>query len=558
MTTRTSPHRLQRLSTLAAAALVTCGAHAFEIDTGNPDFKLRWDNTVKYSATQRLKERSPGLSRTVRGAGGVLIGENNFGQDDGNNNFDKGLVSSRFDLLSELDASYGMFGARVSFAAWYDSVYLRGTRNTSNSSNRRPASLAREFTPETRDAMGQDTQLLDAFVHARVPIGERSATVRLGRHTLLWGESLFFGANGVAGGMAPVDLVKLQSVPGSTSKETALPTGKVSVTVPISESMTFGAYVPYEWEKTRLVPVGAYLSTSDTLGPGAERIIAGPNVFPRRPDLEPRNSGQGGVQLRWNAASIDTQFGVYFTRYHALTPSNNWLDETAATPPQPISYLWVHHEGIQSLGFSAARTFDEWSVGAEVSYRRNAPLGSLAQTRVPGTAIGTSFNNSNNPGYAVGETLHAQVSWIASLGQTALYQEASFVGEIAWNQRQKITKNPQMINDLTTRGATAVRLSFAPTYRQVISGLDLTPSIGGSYTWGKSSALGPGFGPDKGGDFSLGLRATYLGAWFATLNWTTYHGPEGPTLGPTAPPKAQFKQALKDREFVSVSLSTSF
>ncbi len=552
------PRSLPPLGAIALAASMSLPAQAFEIETGNPDLKLRWDNTVKYSATQRLKERSPTLSRTVRGPGGVLIGENNFGQDDGNNNFDKGLVSSRFDLLSELDASYGLFGARVSFAAWYDSVYNRGTQNTTTSSNRQPASLAREFTPETRDAMGRDTQLLDAFVHARVPLGERSATVRVGRHTLLWGESLFFGANGVAGGMAPVDLVKLQSVPGSTSKETALPTGKVSVTVPLGDSLTLGAYVPYEWEKTRLVPVGAYLSTSDTLGPGAERIIAGPNVYPRQPDVEPRDSGQFGLSLRWNAESIDTQFGLYLTRYHALTPSNNWLDETSATPPRPIAYRWIYHEGIESLGFSAARTFDAWSVGAEVSYRRNAPLASLAQTRVIGTPIGANFNNRNDPGYAVGETLHAQVSWIASLGPSPLYQEASFVGEIAWNQRRKVSKNPGMLNDNATRDATAVRLSFAPTYRQVISGLDLTPSIGGSYTWGKSSALGPGFGPDKGGDFSIGLRAVYLGEWFATLNWTTYHGPEGPTLGPTTPPKAQFKQALKDREFISISLSTSF
>lgn len=552
------PRSLFRLGAIALAAGAALPVQAFEIDTGNPDFKLRWDNTIKYSAAARLKERSPTLSRTVRGAGGVLIGENNFGQDDGNNNFDKGLVSSRFDLLSELDASYGAFGARVSFAAWYDSVYLRGTRNTSNSSNRRPASLAREFTPETREAMGRDTQLLDAFVHARIPLGERSATLRVGRHTLLWGESLFFGANGVAGGMAPVDLVKLQSVPGSTSKETALPTGKVSATVPLGESLTLGAYLPYEWEKTRLVPVGAYLSTSDTLGPGAERIIAGPNVFPRQPDVEPRDSGQFGLSLRWNAESIDTQFGLYLTRYHALTPSNNWLDETAATPPQPIAYRWIYHEGIESLGFSASRTFSEWSVGAEVSYRRNAPLASLAQTRVIGTPVGANFNNNSDPGYAVGETLHAQVSWIASLGPNPLFQEASFAGEIAWNQRQKVSKNPGMLNDNATRSATALRVSFAPTYRQVISGLDLTPTIGGSYTWGKSSALGPGFGPDKGGDFSLGLRAVYLGEWFATLNWTTYHGPEGPTLGPTTPPKAQFKQALKDREFVSFSLSTSF
>src|SRR5687768_9009017 len=102
-----------RLAALALAASASCGAQALEIDTGIEDFKLRWDTTVKYSAAARLHKRSPGLSQTAFGPTGI-VGPNNVNQDDGDNNFSRGLISNRLDLLSEVDASYGNVGGRVS------------------------------------------------------------------------------------------------------------------------------------------------------------------------------------------------------------------------------------------------------------------------------------------------------------------------------------------------------------------------------------------------------------------------------------------------------------
>jgi len=51
------------LLALAFGALLTLqDAGAADIATGNPDLKLRWDNTLKYSAAFRLKERSAVLA----------------------------------------------------------------------------------------------------------------------------------------------------------------------------------------------------------------------------------------------------------------------------------------------------------------------------------------------------------------------------------------------------------------------------------------------------------------------------------------------------------------
>jgi hypothetical protein len=407
--------------------------------------------------------------------------------------------------------------------------------------------------------MGRDAELLDAFVFDRFSVGEREASVRLGRHALLWGESLFFGINGIAGGQAPIDAVKALSVPNSQFKEIIRPTGKLSGSLQVTEAVSLGAYVGYEWEPSRLQPVGAFLNASDTLGPeGGEKIIAGPTArFVRQPELKARDSGQYGLQLKWRADAVDTDFGFYAIRFHATTPSNIWTTLSGAPPALvPQSYRWVYAEGTRAFGASAARAFGDWSLAAEVSIRDNQPLSSAGQTILPNVGVNTTLDNNGNPGYAVGRTAHAQFNWVASLGPSFLYNEAAFSGEVAWNRMLSISKNPAMLNPLADRDATGLRVVFAPTYRQVISGLDLSVPVGVGYTSGRSAALGPAFGVNKGGDFNIGLQGTYLNRYLISLTYLNFYGPAGtPT---NAQSLSQYKQSLKDRDFVTLSLRTTF
>ena len=62
------------------------------------------------------------------------------------------------------------------------------------------------------------------------------------------------------------------------------PTGKVSIDIPISETASLGAYVGYEWEKSRFLPAGSYLSVGDTLE--GEQILAGTSSFKHTADDE--------------------------------------------------------------------------------------------------------------------------------------------------------------------------------------------------------------------------------------------------------------------------------
>lgn len=541
--------------TVLACAILACTTqvHAFQIDTGDSELKLRWDNTVKYTTAFRLKDQSPGLNTS-----------HDDNQDDGDQNFDKGLISNRVDLLTEFDGSYKNLGFRVSGAAWYDDVYHQDTDNDSGTSNHTPAS---EFSDETKEVMGGDTDLLDAFVYGRFDFNEGTATVRLGRHTLLWGESLFYGANGIAGGMAPINVVKLQSVPNTTFKDAALPIGKLSVDLPLNDLVSVSGYVGYEYEKTQLPPAGSYFSASDALE-GERIVVGGPLGFERDADMEPSDYGQYGLNVRWYDEDLDSDFGLYAIRYHAFTPSQNNLRANPPSGPGAPdfdSYSWAYHEGIRAFGASIATSIDNWSVAGEISYRENQPLASgpnaLTVNPVPGYY---TFNNTDNPGYAVGRTAHAQVSWIASLDPNFISDETSFIGEIAWNTRIGVDKNEHLLNPFSDRSAVGIKMVFTPTYRQLFSGVDISVPVGVSYTHGKSSALGNAFGVDRGGDFNIGVNALVLNEWKINAKYVTYYGPEGGTLidapnpSGTDQPTVSYRQNLADRDFFSLSISTTF
>jgi hypothetical protein len=51
------------VSAFAATALFSNSASAVEIDTGNPDLSVRWDNTIKAGTIYRLKDATTTSAR---------------------------------------------------------------------------------------------------------------------------------------------------------------------------------------------------------------------------------------------------------------------------------------------------------------------------------------------------------------------------------------------------------------------------------------------------------------------------------------------------------------
>lgn len=539
-------HKSTRHFTAVAAAILTLSAsqgQALELDAGNPDLKIRWDNTLKYSGAVRAKDRSSNV-----------ISAYNPNLDDGDYNFNKGVVSNRIDLLSELDAVYrGNLGLRVSVAGWYDTVYNRSNDSPGFAGGAVPNSTSvpyNEFTRATRKQHGSDVEILDAFVFGKTTVGDASVSGRLGRHSLLWGESLFFGDNAIAGGQAPVDYVKLLSVPNSQFKEVIRPVNQLSAQVQINPTVSVGAYMQFEWEANRIPASGSYLSRTDVLDVGGERLYLPPYLggpVPRAQDIKAKNSGQGGVQLRWRNEALDTDFGFYAIRFH---------DKNGQVYLQPgQGYRLAYHEGTRAFGASASRSFGSVNMAAEVSVRRNAALVAAGGTSLDFTGTG---DNTGNPLYPVGNSAHAQVSLIHTLERSPLWDGGLVMAEVAWNRRTSITKNAAALDPNTTRDALGFRVLMLPTWYQAMPGVDVSMPIGLGYNpKGRSSVL-PLFngGWDKGGDLSVGLNFEVQQTWKAGINYTHYFGKAGGVLDDHA--NYSFAQSLKDRNFISLSVQRTF
>ncbi|WP_343731259.1 DUF1302 domain-containing protein [Duganella sp.] len=560
---------LRLLALAVAAALPGHAALAFEFDTGS-DVKLSWNNTIKYSAAYRLKDADPRLL-----AGGYTgFGAADFtgyNLDDGNQNFrNKGIVSNRIDWLSELDVGTRNAGLRISAAAWYDTVYNRSNDNASPGSNAGilTGNANQDFTKGTRVLHGRNAELLDAFVFGKGSIGDLPGTVRLGRHTLQYGESLFFGANGIANAQGPVDLVKLLSVPGAQFKEILRPVNQLSGQLQVLPNVSIGAYYQFEWRPTLIPGAGSYLSSYDAAGAGASAFLVAPTnsgapAFYTQPDMKAKNSGQGGAQVKFTPAGSDIEFGLYAARYHDKTPYF-YLGFAPAFPPgAPATVQAVYAEGIKTYGASASTVLGGVNVAAEVSVRRNTPLVSDPTpnflSRLGGGALS---DNRGNPGYAVGNSAHVNLSAIYVLPTNSLFQGGSLLGELAWNRRTSTTFQGSL-DPNTTRDATAVRMIFEPAYYQVLTGLDLTVPIGIGYNLsGRSSTIfNFNGGSEHGGDFNIGISGSYQQDWKFGISYVRFLGAAGTFLKnnpATNTPILSYAQSLKDRNYISLNIKRAF
>ena len=538
--------KMAALASAVLTALPMLKAQAMQIDTGGSDWTVRWDNTLKYSVAYRLHNQDSNLTNapTVNGLYPDI-------QSQGDRNFDPGLVSNRLDILSELDISHDWFGARVSGAAWYDDVY---NKNTDSSDQR-------HFLDDTEELHGKDAELLDAFVYVKGNVGDTGqGTVRLGRHSLIYGESLFFGGNGIANAQGPIDVVKLISVPGTQFKEILRPVNQISGQFQINPQWSVGGYYQFEWERSTIPGAGSYFSTLDALGHGSGTIdsLTGPTV--NGGDIHAKDSGQGGFQVKYKPEGSDMEYGFYAAKYHDKTPSAIYANITGAvvTPAgiAPVfgSYNQVYAEDIKTAGVSFSTSVGSFNFAGEASIRWDAPLVSNLQP----VALGVVADNDRDGLFARGKTAHANLSTIYLLDPSSLWDGGSVLAELAWNRTLSVTENPGALDPNSTRDATALRVLMQPTYFQVLDGLDVTVLVGlGVGLDGRSSAVSQaGFGVEHGGDWSIGAKATYLQDLEFGVNYVNFFGRKDPLLNEVG--TFTYGQSLADRDFISAYVKKTF
>ncbi|WP_457354740.1 DUF1302 domain-containing protein [Roseateles sp. P5_D6] len=575
-------HTRHALAVAAALALPTA-SHAFDIELPSSDYKLRLDLTPKYSTAVRLKNPSDALTRLD-----VAKDPGTVNEDDGDHNFKRGQISNRFDLLAEIDLAGPGWGARVSGNAWRDSVYLRQNSYAGTAlyagghalgpviptSNTFGGQASNDFLPDTRRQHGQSGEFLDAFVYVKGEVGGMKSTVRIGRHTLQWGESLFFGQNGIANAQGPVDVAKIVSVPGWQFKEVLLPVEQISGSLQIAEGISLGAYYQLKWRPSKIPGVGSFFSNQDYVGTGTVNFGLTPQGAPillsydKSKDLRPRNSGQGGVQLRLSPTGGDYEFGLYAAQYHDKTPAVPVFDFVNG------NVHLAYGDDIKTVGASVTSSVGQLNWAVEGSVRWNAPLNS--DPAVLGLGPVLACGGSANPCFAVGRTAHLQASGIYVLQPGALWQGGALVAELAYNHRLSITKDifatptgaSMGIGGLdpnTTKGAFAFRMLFEPQYFQVLPGLDLSVPIGLGYNFGGRSSSIANFagGAASAGDYSIGVKGKYQNDWNFALTYSDFFGTaktftETLVAGSGSPRQLTFGQSLRDRANVSFTVSRTF
>ncbi|GAA4006124.1 hypothetical protein GCM10022279_32670 [Comamonas faecalis] len=344
------------LAVLSALACTQAWAGTEPIYFGD-GYKLDWRLNTTYALSVRTKNPDA-----------LLTSPANSGGNDGDRAFRKGdLTANRVSALFESTISKGDSGFVFSGSTFYDAVYHHRNAVTGLVNHPGPVN---EYTDAARRYHGGYSRVLDAYAYTSFDLGSSSrATLRVGRHAVNWGESLFFPNIAMAQG--PFDGTKT-GVPGTETKDSILAEDQISGSIAVTPRWSLLGQVQFNFHPTLATAPGTFMSTSDGVGPGGiclESWDPGTNQCGfglRQGDIKPGNTGQWGIGTRYRVTD-DTEVGLYYLNYHDRTPLPviNFGDET---------YRIRYFDNVKLLGSTVSTTFGPVSAYGEFTYRRGAPV----------------------------------------------------------------------------------------------------------------------------------------------------------------------------------------
>lgn len=384
-------------SLLAASFALQAPASAVQFESGA--FSGSFDNTISYGASWRVQSRDrdllgsasttlPNGSIPPGGFGGRAFSVNG---DDGNLNYDKGLVSNVVKLTSELalehESGYGGF---VRASAFYDFENEDGDREKI------------DLTDDALDLVGSDIELLDAYLYGGFDAGNVPVDLRVGNQVVSWGESTFI-QNGI-NVINPVDVSAIR-VPGAELREALLPVNMLWGSAGVTLNGSIEAFYQFEWDETEPDPSGSFFSTNDFATPGGSKLMLGfgaaPDTIPfgpagaaaagatpvgvavpRGPDRDADDSGQYGLAYRVYVPELnDTELGFYYMNYHSRLPiisarSGTMAGLASGDYAGSARYFTEYPEDIQLFGasFNTQAGTTGWALQGEVSHKLDVPL----------------------------------------------------------------------------------------------------------------------------------------------------------------------------------------
>lgn len=288
---------------------------------------------------------------------------------DGNRNFDTGLVSEVYKVTSDFEANYKNYGFFVRGTAFYDTQIMdKRNRYLDNNNPNQPSQnypRDNEFASETRDKAGSNAEILDAYVYGSWDVVDMPVTARFGKQVFNWGEGIFY--RGGVNTTNPIDAAKFR-LPGSELKEVLIPIEAFNFSVGLTDNLSLEAFYQLNFKETAIDPVGTFFSDNDLFTDGGKAAnsysdalapaVAGYNalaagVFGGQAlgaaeaaglyqgaagqnygqgsllrvarvgsDDNAKDDGQFGVSFKYIAEELNsTEFGAYFVNYHAKEPT---------------------------------------------------------------------------------------------------------------------------------------------------------------------------------------------------------------------------------------------
>ncbi|MDH3638216.1 MAG: DUF1302 domain-containing protein [Gammaproteobacteria bacterium] len=462
-----------------AIVVIPLPAAAVQFATGEVSGSI--DTTLSYGTTWRVQDQDkdllgiaattlPNGSRPPGSLGGRAFSVNG---DDGNLNYDTGLVSNVLKVVSELELNHSSgFGAFVRGRAFYDFENEDGDREKI------------DLTDPALDLVGSDIEFLDAYVYVQSDVGRHPVELRVGDQVVSWGESTFI-QNGI-NVINPIDVAAIR-VPGAELREALLPEGMVWGSLGINENQSLEVFYQYDWSDTEPDPSGSYFSTNDFATDGGQRLMlgfgqvpdiipAGPRtsvalglapigaVVPRGPTGRPSDSGQGGIAYRALIPRLaDTEIGVYYINYHSRLPIISARTGTLAGLSQgdyvgSARYFTEYPEDIKlyGLSFNTALGTGGWALQGELSYKEDAPLQvddvellfaalsplAIAEAQAGAPGAGTLFAQNNQvapggvgfetviPGFIERDIVQAQLTASNVFANVAGANQLALIGEV--------------------------------------------------------------------------------------------------------------------------------
>jgi hypothetical protein len=517
---------------VGGAVLPPRSAHAYTLNTPS-DWEVDLDSNVAYTLGFRAQGRNP------------LIANNPLQQNSEYKFPNQGnVITNRFDYSEELSATYQQnYGGDISLDAWKDFAYNGGTQNSPN-----PIQASLTSSPNGRYGSytlfnyNQGVELDNAFVFGNFTAGDVPVTIKVGRFTEYWGNSLFATGQAISYSQSAVDIIKAVDAPGTETKDLFMPQGQISVHAQITPAFMVGFLYPFEWRASRLPEGGTFMGIVDPawVGPQFLPVAPGFGLSRAHSDHEPADlNGDFGIETTWSPQFLNGDIGLYYRQFDDTLPyAPVQLTLQAGGPAPQYRLAYARHERL--YGVSVDHTLGDSSVGVEASFQQN--VGLQAQTTVPAAALASDPLGNDGPR---GDIFNVVANDLYGLTPTRLWQTGTLIGEVAWSHLAEVTHDKFLYNGVGyacsaaglnpaggqidgcgTRDLVDATIRFDPQWLQVLPGLDVDAPMTASFgIHGIGQRLATNTtGVDAGSvAYSIGVHALYRQKYNVTLNYTGFH-----------------------------------